>query len=151
MESSNLNFLPAKTNSIETPFTTIDKYLDDKYTKELEEINKRISQMDSEKMQLKTTYEKYYSMYTNSMKTTFERNEKEFEICIPSINTIWNKSTKVQIDSMQRLAVENIKQEITDKGYNATFTPKYLGGQNEDDCRGCGDYIAWMVLKVVFK
>lgn len=149
MESPNLNFLPVKTNLIETPFTNIDKYLDDKYAKELVEINKRISQMETEREKLKTSYETYYFLYTNSIKKAFEENKKELEICIPSTNSLWNDSVKIEINSMQRLAIENIKNELNDKAYHSTFVARYVGGQNDDDCRGCADYIGWMVFTVI--
>lgn len=81
MESTNLNFLPAKPKCAESHLAYIDKYLNDKYGKELSKINERISQINDEKTQLKKDYETYYLMYTSSIKKAFEENKKEFEIC----------------------------------------------------------------------
>jgi hypothetical protein len=165
MESASLNFLPMKPKCIGASSVYINKYLDDKYGKEISKINERISQIDEERTQLKTDYETYYFMYTSSIKKAFEENKKEFEICKWDSGSSFdsqkntgfhfgfaeNKSsissrkdnafsfgsaennglTLTEIKSMRILAAENIRNELNDKGYCATFVNR----QNKDDLR----------------
>lgn len=129
---------------------TVIKTVDDIYNAEINQLQKRLNEIEAEKKQSQEKFDLYYATYSKKISDAYNSGEKKCTLKFVSDNTIWNSHTQIKINKILELALENIKDNLISSGYVAILEPKYEYSPNDNDCRGCGDYDGYMVLNVLF-
>lgn len=110
---------------------SIQDYVDERFRKELAQLNNRIREIMSNKLDLIESYNKFYTSYLEEIAVTFKTTGQEsYTKIFPKTRT--NVEREVKIDPMLKLAMTNLKNEFVVKGYKATFDCEI--GRNGDYC-----------------